>query len=65
MTLVQDHKCLAYFGGKDGKGTCDTACQWFSDGHDCPWWFTEEQWAYYEAHKNVIKNCDIEKQKVK
>lgn len=23
-------------------------------GHDCPWWFTEEQWAYIEAHKKTL-----------
>ena len=51
MATVQGHKCLAYFGGKDGQGTCDTTCQWFRENSDCPWWFTEEQWAYIEAHK--------------
>ena len=26
------YECTAYFRGKDGKGTCDTDCQWWNDG---------------------------------
>ena len=29
--------CSAYFGGKDGKGTCNTKCQWWNDDEDCPY----------------------------
>ena len=25
-------ECTAYFRGKDGKGTCDTDCQWWQGG---------------------------------
>ena len=28
--------CTAYFGGKDGKGTCCTECQWWNDDDECP-----------------------------
>ena len=54
MTTIQGHKCFAYFGGKDGEGTCDTECQWFLEGSDCPWWFTEDQYEYSQFHKKSV-----------
>lgn len=27
--------CTAYFMGRDGKGTCDTCCQWWNNGCPC------------------------------
>jgi hypothetical protein len=35
---VPNVKCYAYFGGKDGKGTCNSACQWFRENVPCEWW---------------------------
>ncbi|MDD4410844.1 MAG: hypothetical protein PHE32_04025 [Candidatus Shapirobacteria bacterium] len=32
---VKKQKCGAYFKGLDGKGTCDTRCQWYRRGHLC------------------------------
>jgi len=29
------YKCMAYFKGIDGLGTCDKDCQWWRDG-GCP-----------------------------
>ena len=28
-------ECTNYFRGKDGKGTCDSECQWWKDGCPC------------------------------
>ncbi len=28
-------ECTAYFQGKDGRGTCNEACQWFVDWEGC------------------------------
>jgi len=33
--LTTGYECTAYFKGRDGKGTCDTECQWWNDGA-CP-----------------------------
>ncbi len=30
---IKGVKCNAYFGGKDGLGTCNTDCQWWHDGY--------------------------------
>lgn len=32
------HTCTASFKGGDGRGTCDTGCQWWNDTDDggCP-----------------------------
>jgi len=27
--------CVAYFKGKDGKGTCSPECQWYREGNKC------------------------------
>jgi len=42
MTKVEGKKCYAYFGGEDGKGTCDTECQWYIKDVDCPAWKKED-----------------------
>lgn len=44
MVKIEGYKCLAYFRGSDGCGTCDTECQWYVEGSSCPWWLTEEEW---------------------
>jgi hypothetical protein len=37
-------KCFAYFGGKDGRGTCNIKCQWWrneyldKDNEGCVMW---------------------------
>ena len=30
------YTCTTYFRGKDGKGTCNTGCQWWNDDNECP-----------------------------
>jgi len=44
MPEVRDVKCTRYHRGIDGKGTCDTRCQWWTDGYACPYWVSEEEW---------------------
>ena len=36
--IVNGKTCHSYFRGCDGQGTCDTDCQWYCEGHDCPMW---------------------------
>ena len=33
---IRRQKCGTYFGGRDGKGTCDTRCQWYIPKKLCP-----------------------------
>ena len=35
---VNGKTCHAYFRGSDSQGTCDTECQWYRKGKDCPMW---------------------------
>lgn len=44
MTEVKGVICYRYYRGIDGRGTCDTDCQWWIDGFACPFWVDEEEW---------------------
>ena len=33
--MKTNFECTNYFLGIDGKGTCDTGCQWWKDGCPC------------------------------
>lgn len=46
---VKGKTCYAYFRGSDGKGTCDTDCQWwiaeyFNNFRGCPMWIDRKKW---------------------
>jgi len=33
---IRRQTCGAYFKGRDGRGTCDTQCQWYTPKTLCP-----------------------------
>ena len=44
MSEIRGIKCTRYHLGSDGRGTCDTNCQWWHDGYACPFWVDEKEW---------------------
>ena len=52
MTVIEGRTCYAYFRGKDGCGTCDDRCQWYSSGEPCPMWIPMRFW-----YKDVCTVC--------
>ncbi len=55
---IKKWKCTGYFEGKDGKGTCDTTCQWYHK-EGCPCAKGSKLWDgkehYTRENKNVPK----------
>ena len=45
---VTEKKCFASFHGIDGKGTCNTACQWYQG--DCIMWTPELEDDHFNEH---------------
>ena len=33
---IKRQECGAYFKGEDGRGTCNTGCQWYTPKKLCP-----------------------------
>jgi hypothetical protein len=50
-------ECTAYFRGRDGRGTCDTECQWWNDG--CNMAKGSEHWDGEEDPECIIPTIDI------
>jgi len=44
MSEVAGVECTNYFRGIDGRGTCDTECQWFIGKEKCPCSKGTEAW---------------------
>ena len=65
-SIVKGHKCHAYFAGRDGKGTCDTQCQWYVKDSDCPMWVKREDWdTEKDPYREAILIGDFDKFKTK
>ena len=52
MTTVKGRTCHAHFRGRDGKGTCDTDCQWYTGAGPCPMLIPRELW-----DNDICKHC--------
>ena len=44
MSKVDGVECTNYFRGIDGRGTCDTECQWYVGKDKCPCSKGTEAW---------------------